>query len=127
MKHTHLSRSVRSGFSLVEMLIVITIIALIAAIAIPNIGNTSSAAQASKNRRNAQTITSVFMSGAAAGVTWNTASLDAAIADVIAGKAPVGGAFSGRVFKVPSIDAENQTGAKTHLRLSANNEIEYVQ
>jgi type IV pilus assembly protein PilA len=127
MKHTHLSRSLTRGFSLVEMLIVITIIALIAAIAIPNIGNTSSAAQASKNRRNAQTITSIFMSGAAAGVSWNTTTLDAAIADVVAGKAPLGGAFSGRMFKVPSMDTDNQAGAKTHLRLSANNEIEYVQ
>lgn len=59
----------RTGFSLVELLVVIAVIAIVAAIAIPNLANISAQTNAAKNARNAQTIAVVAASAKAAGVT----------------------------------------------------------
>jgi type IV pilus assembly protein PilA len=59
------------GFSLVELLVVISVIAILATVAIPNILNTSAQAGDTKNLRNAQTIASLAASARAAG--YNTA------------------------------------------------------
>jgi len=125
MKHTSLRHSLKQGFSLVEMLVVIAVIGVIAAIAIPNIGNLTSAAKTARDQRNAQSIASVFAAGTAAGVAWVTTSSDAAVDDVIAGKAPADGAFSGKIFRVPNLSGADLTAAKAHLSLSTDGQLIY--
>jgi len=68
MKTPTLHKSLKSGFSLVELLVVIAVIAIIAAIAIPNIAGITGSASTSKNQRNAQTIASAFNAARAAGL-----------------------------------------------------------
>src|ERR1700733_5393708 len=111
----HLKNSLQTGFSLVEMLIVIAIIGIIAAIAIPNIGSINGAATSAKNQRNAQNIVSIFTSGAAAGVTWTTTTRDAAVANVVSGGSPATGAFAGKNFSVPDMQTTDITGAYPYI------------
>ena len=118
--------TLRSGFSLVEMLVVIAVIGVIAAIAIPNIGNINAAAKNARNQRNAQSIASVYAAGAAAGVSWTTTSVAAAVTDVVTGKAPTDGAFSGKKFVVPGISSTDQTAAAAKLTLSSDNMLVYT-
>ena len=64
-----LPRSCRkSGFSLIEMLVVIAVIGIIAAIAIPSIANLSDTAEKTIVKRNAQNFASVSASLASVGV-----------------------------------------------------------
>ena len=102
---------IAKGFSLVEMLVVIAVIGVIAAIAIPNLSNINGAANTAKDQRNAQTLVSMFQSGSSAGVAWVTTSRNAAVDDVIAGKAPTSGAFSGKTFVVPNVGGSDLTNA----------------
>jgi type IV pilus assembly protein PilA len=117
MKNTTLKNKIAKGFSLVEMLVVIAVIGVIAAIAIPNIGSINASATTAKNQRNAQSIVSVFQAGAAAGVAWSGATAAALVTDVVTGRAPASGAFSGKTFKVPGISADEQTAALTKITL----------
>ena len=126
MKNTSLKNTLKKGFSLVEMLVVIAVIGVIAAIAVPNIGNLTSAAKTARDQRNAQSIASVFAAGAAAGVAWDTASASAAADDVVKGEAPADGAFSGKIFRVPNISGTDLTAAKSHLSLSSDNQLVYT-
>ena len=88
--------SVKCGFSLIELLLVIAVIAVIAAIAIPTIANITSAATGSKNVRNAQTIVSTFNAARAAGFNADTATAGTAISLVSGTNSIVGtGAGSG--------------------------------
>jgi type IV pilus assembly protein PilA len=119
MKNTSLAKSLKQGFSLVEMLVVIAVIGVIAAIAVPNIGSLTNAAKIARDQRNAQSIASVFAAGTAAGVPWDTASKDAAIADVIKGNAPADGAFVGKTFQVPNLTGTDLAGAASHLTLTS--------
>jgi len=126
MKYTNLKKNIKQGFSLVEMLVVIAVIGVIAAIAIPNIGNVNAAAKNAKDQRNAQSIASVFAAGSAAGVAWTTTTVAAAVTDVVTGKAPTDGAFSGKKFVVPGISTTDQTAAAAKLTMSADNMLVYT-
>jgi prepilin-type N-terminal cleavage/methylation domain-containing protein len=125
MKNTSLRHTLKRGFSLVEMLVVIAVIGVIAAIAVPNIGTLTSAAKTARDQRNAQSVASVFAAGSAAGVAWDTASADAAVAEVVAGKAPTDGAFTGKVFRVPNLSGADLTAAKAHLTISPDGQLVY--
>jgi type IV pilus assembly protein PilA len=126
MKYTNLKKNIKQGFSLVEMLVVIAVIGVIAAIAIPNIGNVNAAAKNAKDQRNAQSIASVFAAGSAAGVSWVTTSAALAAADVVAGRAPTDGAFSGKKFVVPGMSGTDVTAAVTKLTMSSDNMLVYT-
>src|SRR6187401_2737428 len=95
MTASSLRPKLQQGFSLIEMLVVIAVIGVIAAIAVPQIGNLTSSAKTARDQRNAQSIASVFAAGSAAGVDWTITSASAAADDVVAGKAPLDGAFLG--------------------------------
>ena len=57
----------RRGFSLVEMLVVISVIGIIAAIGVPAIGNITDKADTEGAKRNAQSIASLYNSARAVG------------------------------------------------------------
>lgn len=131
-KHVHrLGASLRAGFSLVELLVVIAVIGIIAAIAIPNIGNVTGAATVAKAQRNAQNVASTFAAARAAGNTASYADAAAATTAVVSGITITDTAspFNGKAFKVPNLSSAEQTAAVAHLTLSATDgsgQLEYT-
>ncbi|MEM7600122.1 MAG: prepilin-type N-terminal cleavage/methylation domain-containing protein [Verrucomicrobiota bacterium] len=107
------TRSLKAGFSLVEMLVVIAVIGIIAAIAVPNIGRINDSAKDATYRRNAQNIASVFASAQAAGHDFSAAGTlaeTAIITAIITGAtiSDTDSPFNGTYFGVPGLDS---TGA----------------
>lgn len=120
-----------SGFSLVEMLVVIAVIGIIAAIAVPNIGRINDAATDSKDMRNAQNVASVYAAAQAAGLDFNDASHGAGVeADTIQWVVDgdtvneAGNPFDGTFFGVPGLAADDVSGADAYLSLS-NGVLQY--
>jgi prepilin-type N-terminal cleavage/methylation domain-containing protein len=125
MKTTLNKSIVAKGFSLIEMLVVIAVIGVIAAIAIPSIGSINDSAKQATAQRNAQSIASMWASGAAAGIKWSTSMTVAdQAAAVIAGAAPTSGSFSGKTFVVPNIAGTDLTNAEEYLSIS-NGQLTY--
>lgn len=124
MKNTklNLKKSLKAGFSLIEMLVVIAVIGVIAAIAIPNIGNINDSARTSAAQRNAQSCASVYSSAIAAGYTPTTQPTTAADAVELlrTGVSPTSGTFNGKVFQVPNLPA---TTAPEYTLLTGHLEI----
>ena len=123
MKVTN-KNNVRSGFSLVEMLVVIAVIGIIAAIAVPNIGKINDAAKDAKKRRNAQNIASVYAAAQAAGLDFYNADVDTCIGAVVTGGTVTDeGPFKDTFFGVPNLSAAEQGGAKEYLSLDTTNKL----
>ncbi len=125
MKTTSHKTHRQQGFSLIELLTVISVIGIIAGIAIPSMGNVNTAASKAANQRNAQNVVSTFQSGASAGVAWVVTSRNAAVADVVAGRAPASGAFTTTTFKVPNLTGTDLTGTYIYVGLDASNNLFY--
>lgn len=128
MKNTSLKNTLAQGFSLVEMLVVIAVIGVIAAIAIPNIGSINSSAKEAKNQRNAQTIVSVYAAAVAAGADVPGATVAAMVGELTDadGVSPADGAFSGKQFKVPNVDAGDlDDGAYKYIKLEDDGQLGY--
>lgn len=113
------------GFSLVEMLTVISVIGIIASIAIPNIGSISNSAKTATRQRNGQSIVSMFAAGQAAGVTWAGATRNALVGSVISGQAPTDGAFSGKTFRVPNITGTELTATYPYIGIDGDGNLFY--
>lgn len=105
------------GFSLVEALVTIAVIGVIVSIAIVSLDTYGEATQDAQRHRNAQNIVGVFEAGRAAGVQWDTSSLDAALKDVVRGKTVETGILRGNHFAFPEPDSKAVGSAKKHIRL----------
>lgn len=128
MKKVNLNASLKAGFSLVEMLVVIAIIGIIAAIAIPNIGNINDSAKQATAQRNAQSVASVMNAAIAAGYVpaWTTEAevLAAAQGDTVA---PATGPFKDKVFTVGNIDDEEEAAVLTYMDWdNTNKQVKYI-
>lgn len=117
-----------SGFSLVELLVVIAVIGTIASIAIPAISGVYEKSTAAKSRRNAQSISALYASLRAAGATVaspSEATIAAAISDEatngISGLA--GTVFAGSKFYVPMNVAERDMAAAKLLYVAASDSL----
>jgi len=115
----------RGGFTLVELLVVISIIGIIAAIAIPSVGSINNTAKTASYQRNAQSICAMFAAGQAAGVSWVGTTRNLLISDVIAGRAPADGAFVGKTFKVPGITGTDLTNTYPYIGRDADGNLFY--
>ena len=122
------TRSLKAGFSLVEMLVVIAVIGIIAAIAVPNIGRINDSAKDATYRRNAQKLASVFASAQAAGHDFSNGGKrneKNIIIQMIAGTtiSDADSPFDGTYFGVPGLDAtdavSNTAGAGKYLEWNA--------
>lgn len=109
MKTNRVKSSLKAGFSLVEMLVVIAIIGVIAAIAVPQISNFTDNAKKGKDQRNAQNLSSVCATAQAAGCDFTKA-----------GNAPTGAARASKVAVLDAIVAGHTISDATS---SFNNEF----
>ncbi len=109
MKNTKLNirKLATSGFSLVEMLVVIAVIGVIAAIAIPQMGKVNDSAKDAAAKRNAQSIASVASAALSAGYSFSGVTDASGIYSAVNnGVTVTGGAFSGKTFKVPNLPSD---------------------
>jgi prepilin-type N-terminal cleavage/methylation domain-containing protein len=115
------------GFSLVEMLVVISVIGIIASIAIPSIGSINASAKTATRQRNAQSIVSMFAAGGAAGVSWSGTTRNELVGSVVSGQAPTDGAFSGKTFRVPNITGTALTDTYPYIGKDSDGTLFYDQ
>lgn len=109
--------SLARGFSLVEALVTMAVIGVIVSIALVSLDTYGEATRDAQRHRNAQNIVAVFEAGRAAGVQWDTASLDTALKDVVRGKTVEAGILRGNHFAFPEPDSEAVGSAKKYIRL----------
>lgn len=109
--------SPRAGFSLVELLVVISVISIIASIALPNLASISRNTHYAKNERNAQNIASLVAAARAAGATNQWTTVGEAIDDLEASiDIPVG---SGTVtFRLDALSPEDRQGVEPFLEVN---------
>ena len=121
----------QSGFSLVEMLVVIAVIGLLAAIAVPQFGKVQGAASESKNQRNAQNAVSLFMTAKVAGHNFVAAATQPTsqhhVLQAIAAGATIddpGTPFHGTHFSLPGLNIDQIYGAQVFLAV-VDGELRY--
>lgn len=121
MKTKHLDRS-QSGFSLIELMVVILIIGLIASIVLPNLGFITGEADKVKDKRNAQTIMLAYTTGIAAGVEWPEGDVATQVAAVIEGRKPASGSLASMMFQA-SLAADKVSGTYAYIGVRSSGEL----
>lgn len=111
-----------SGFSLIELLVVILIIGLIATIIVPNLGFLAGEADKVKDKRNAQNIMLAYTTGVAAGVVWPDGDVATQVAAVIEGRKPASGSLASMMFQ-SSVAPDTVPGTYLYIGIKPSGEL----
>jgi prepilin-type N-terminal cleavage/methylation domain-containing protein len=118
-------RALRSGFSLVEVLIVIAVLGVMASIAINSLASHREAAEQTRNRRNAQEIVSLCVAAQAAGISFVVPGDPVQTArNAVSGAKATKGSFAGKTFRLPGMQEKEILGAAYYLDVQGN-EVKY--
>ena len=115
-----------SGFSLVEMLVVIAVIAIVTGIAIPNLAGLSSRANFAKDERHAQEIASLAAAARAAGATNQWSTVDAVIDD-LENSVTVKVGTNVIEFRIALLAAEDRTNVAQYLGVDTDRAMVYYK
>lgn len=119
------SKASRSGFSFVEMLIVVVVVGIMAAVAIAQLGAQRKVFQDTRNRRNAQELMSMCQSAKAAGIVFAATNDPVQTArNAAAGATAAKGIFAGKTFKLPGLTDDEVVEAAYYLDVSGE-EVTY--
>ncbi len=123
---TQMHKCRRTGFSLFEMLIVISILGILVTLALPAFSSTQATEEVT-HQRNAQTICSLAMAANAAGVAITSGASD--VSEILKrlsdGVTVSRGPLAGRIIKVPAMSPYLLAGASQYISLSPDGELIY--
>jgi prepilin-type N-terminal cleavage/methylation domain-containing protein len=120
------STSRRSGFSLFEVLIVVSVLVILLTLALPAFSSTQATEEVT-HQRNAQTICSLAMAANAAGaaISSGTSEVSEILKRLSDGVTVTRGPLAGRIIKVPAMSPYLLSGASQYISLSQDGELVY--
>ena len=108
--------ALRTGFSLVEVLIVIAVLGVLASIAMNSLANQREAIDQTRNRRNAQEIASLCIVAQAAGVSFVVPGDPAQTArNAVIGATASNGSFADKTFRLSGLQEQEILAAAYYL------------
>jgi prepilin-type N-terminal cleavage/methylation domain-containing protein len=108
----------QSGFTLVELLVVVALIAILAAVSTTTLQNYSEKAKETNARRTAQTVANVAAAAQAAGNVSLASSLDiGSVVTQLESGVNGTGIFSEKIFQTTKVSADTLERAKTYLTI----------
>ena len=106
----------RSGFSLVELLIVIMILGIMGSLALVAFGNHNDTYKRVRDQRNAQELVTEFVAAQVAGVDFVIAGDKlATLAKVAEGGVATEGSFKGRRYGLPNVSERERNSAAEYV------------
>ncbi|MDB6118282.1 MAG: hypothetical protein JWO08_2063 [Verrucomicrobiaceae bacterium] len=120
MKTRFSTSRIQGGFSLFEMLLVVSLIGIMTAIVVPTM-TSHSQYEAARNRRNAQEMTAICASAQVAGLNLVIpGDLEATVRNILTGGAPSDGIFKGQRFRASGMKEADAMKALSYLQLQGS-------